>query len=136
MTAATNPRPDVSAPGATVDFPEQEGPAMTTTATSTQPDVPLPAGAVADCESWAFWDNEFRIFHGPDRTVSNAAGKKIAEVRTGGIQRRDGSIDTTECPPSMDVYVLTDDGLTAEQARELAAALLMAAEELDRWAER
>ena len=103
-----------------------------TTATNPR-DVPLPAGAEADDDSWAFWDNEFRIFHGADRIVLGAAGEKISEVRTGGIQLPDGSIDTRECPPSIDVYVLTDDGLTSDQARELAAALLEAAAELDRW---
>jgi hypothetical protein len=84
----------------------------------------LPIGAVAGPESWAFWDNQFRIFHRADRLVSDPAGDKVAEVQTGGIQFSDGSIDTGECPPSVDVYVYRDEGITADQARALATTLL------------
>ncbi|WP_131829121.1 hypothetical protein [Mycobacterium numidiamassiliense] len=104
-----------------------------TTATTQQPDIPLPAGAMADAESWGFWDNQFRIFHGADRVVSDPAGNKVAEVQTGGIQFPDGSIDQIECPPRVDVYVHADDGLTADQARELALLLALTADEVDRW---
>jgi hypothetical protein len=106
------------------------------TTDSSSPDVPLPVGASAVCESWAFWDNQFRIFHGADRVVSDRAGDKVAEVQTGGIQLPDGSIDTSECPPRVDVYLHTDEGLTGNQARELALLLALAADEVDPWAGR
>ncbi|SPM40203.1 Mycobacterium numidiamassiliense ORFan [Mycobacterium numidiamassiliense] len=33
-----------------------------TTTLNPRPDVPLPAGAMADEDAWAFWDNECRLF--------------------------------------------------------------------------
>ncbi|MCV7382194.1 hypothetical protein H7K38_26625 [Mycobacterium alsense] len=45
-------------------------------------------------------------------------------------QNADGSLD------EFGVYVVGDDWLTGDQARELAAALLEAAAELDGWATR
>ena len=52
----------------------------------------------------------------------------------GGLFLLDGSIDARECPPSIDVYVLSDDGIRAGQARALAARLVEAADEIDGWA--
>ncbi|MEM6110695.1 hypothetical protein AAHS21_31435 [Mycobacterium sp. 050272] len=101
-----------------------------------EPNVPLPAGAIAEADSWGFWDNKFRIFHGADRVVFDHAGVKVAEAQTGGIQFPDGSIDTTECPPRVDVYLHAHEGLTAAQARDLAWALALAADEVDRWSAR
>jgi hypothetical protein len=92
----------------------------------------LPAGAAAEPDSWEFWDNEFRIFHGADRVVLDATGKKIAEVRTGGVQLPEGSIDNDD-PPRIDTYIYSDEGITSAQARELTAALLVAAAEIDAW---
>jgi hypothetical protein len=126
----------LSVPGVTVGFPQQEGPAMPTTTTNPHPDVPLPAGAVADPDAWEFWDNEFRIFQAPDGVILDATGRKIGEVRTLGIQFPDGSVDTDENPPSIDVCTYTDAGLTAEQARALAALLVEAADQIDGWAGR
>jgi hypothetical protein len=122
-----------SSPG--VAPPEEIAGMTTTTAPSNQyPDVPLPAGALADCESWAFWDNEFRIFHGADRII-RAEDEIVAKVQTGGVQLPDGSVDLSD-PPRIDLFTFSDDGMTSDQARELAAALLEAAAEIDRWAER
>src|SRR4051794_33643193 len=102
--------------------------------TAVPPNVPLPPGAIADPEGFAFWDNEFRTFHGVEHVVSDAAGRKIAEARTGGRQLPDGSLDT-ECPPCVSVYTWTEEepfGLSSHEARGLAAALIEAADELDR----
>jgi hypothetical protein len=71
--------------------PDRKVPPMPTTTTS-RPDVPLPDGAVADDDAWAFWDNERRIFRGADRVVLNGAAEVIAEVRTCGLQLPDGNV--------------------------------------------
>lgn len=100
-----------------------------------KPDIPLPVGAVADADSWAFWDNEFRTFHGVDRILHNNAGEKIAEVRTSGVQLADGTIDLSS-PPTIDVNLYTDDGLDALKAFALAAHIIAAGLEVDRWVQR
>jgi hypothetical protein len=105
-----------------------------TTTTNPYPDVPLPAGAIADDDAWTLWENEARVFHGPDRVVLNGAAEVIAEVRTTGVQYADGSVDNGEDPPTIDICLNLPGDLTAAEARELAAALLEAAAELDGWA--
>jgi hypothetical protein len=105
-----------------------------TTTTNPHPDVPLPAGAVADGESWDFWDNKFRTFHAPDRFVLDAAGDKVVEICAGGTQLPDGSVDTNTSPPRIDVYICADGGLTADQALALAAQLVEAADLVNQWA--
>jgi hypothetical protein len=61
-------------------------------------------------------------------------GKPIAEVQTSAVQFRDGSINASDDPPQIQVYTYTDNGLGSTQARELAAVLIEAADEVDRWA--
>jgi hypothetical protein len=107
---------------------------MPTTTTNPFPDVPLPAGAVAEPDGWAFWDNECRIFHGVDRVVLNGAAEIIAEVRTTGMQLPDGSVDNEEDAPTIDIYMAIAGDLTSAQVRELAAVLLEAAAEVGGWA--
>lgn len=109
------------------------------TRSTQEPDVQLPPGAIAEVNGWAFWGNQFRIFHGAERIVSDAAGKKVAEVETSGIQLPDGSIDLAPTArPLVSVRLSFDgiDGLTAVQARELAVYLVAAADETDRWSAR
>jgi hypothetical protein len=53
----------------------------------------------------------------------------LTELRA--TQYKDGSVEDVEA-----VVVGTDDGLNSDQARELADALLEAADEVDRWAGR
>jgi len=134
VATAINPQADLSVSGATVGLPRQEGSAMTAT-TDARPDVPLPAGAVADDDAWAFWDNECRFFRGADRVVLNGAAEVIAEVRTSGMQLPDGSIDNGEDEPRIDIHTYIGEGLTSAQSRELASILLEAAAEIDAWAE-
>jgi hypothetical protein len=95
--------------------------------------IPLPAGATPSGDGWAFWDNKFRMFRGAERVVLDDAGEKVAEVETGGTQLPSGCVDTAECPPTIDVYVMSDDGLTAVQALALAAHLVSAAVETNGW---
>jgi hypothetical protein len=103
-----------------------------TTATNPQPNVALPAGAI-DSESWAFWDNDFRTFHGADRFVLNGAGEVIAEVRTSGVQLPNGSVDNVEDAPTIDVCICDASDLSADQAQDVALALLNAAADVRRW---
>jgi hypothetical protein len=106
------------------------------TTTNPRPDVPLPAGAVADDDAWALCDNECRMFRGPDRVVLNGAAEIIAEVRTTGMQLSDGSVDNGEDAPTIHIYVALGGDLSSEQVRKLATTLIEAADEIDRWAAR
>ena len=100
---------------------------MPTTTTTPVPDVPLPAGADDvgdfDCDG-------YRDIYGVDRTVTDHA----ARVYAFGSQAADGRLY------DLAVYIADGDAagpiLNSDQARELAAALLEAANELDGWAAR
>jgi hypothetical protein len=109
---------------------------MTTTTTNPFPDVPLPAGAVVDDDAWALWDNECRMFRGPDRVVLNGAAEIVAEVRTTGMQLPDGSVDNGEDAPTIDIYMSIPGDLGSAEVRKLAAMLLEAADQIDGWVTR
>ena len=86
--------------------------------------VPLPSGA----ESAEHWSEDVegrwtRMLHGPSRAV---AGFDAAVYRT-GLQTRDGAVTW-----SLYVHAEDRDGMTAQQVRQFAAALVEAAGELDR----
>jgi hypothetical protein len=127
----------LSVPGATVDFPERKAPPMPTTTTNPHPDVPLPAGAQPLTGEW--YDDRsqlYRLITGDAREVTDAG----VAVLTDAVQFVDGGVDQGEfsSPPSMIITREdTDTGvrLFSDQARELAAVLLEAAAELDRWAD-
>ncbi|MGD1237506.1 hypothetical protein [Mycobacterium seoulense] len=94
------------------------------------PDVPLPVGA--DPVLWE-WDGDppHRAVFGADRGVTDHR----VRVYTMAIQLADGRIDDGE-PPSVVVcdgqhQAMAD--LNSDQARELAAALLQTAGEIDGW---
>ena len=95
------------------------------TATNPIPDVPLPAGAV-DCRDWE--DTETR----PWRTVAFVSRRVTdhqAHIEMCACQYVDGNLDDFEI-----VIVGADfEKLNSDQAREMAAALLEAAAELDGW---
>ncbi|MDT5057714.1 MAG: hypothetical protein QOF66_6080 [Mycobacterium sp.] len=100
--------------------------------TATAPhDVPIPAGARADD-----WQDDapqpYRILFGELR---NTDGVEYTTVRGTAVQYADGRIDdgSVHEPPS--VY-LGDDALSSSQARELAAALIATADEVDGWVTR
>ena len=106
---------------------------MTTTAPITWPsDVPLPPGA-----QWARLvagdpdPDPYSVVYGAGRDV---AGSKVS-VQAIAVQYPDGSLDSAEDPPQ--VFLAVDSvggaGLVSGEARELAAALLEAADQLDRW---
>lgn len=84
-----------------------------------------PPGGLAFIDVWE-GDEPTRFFLGGDRGISGHP----AVVQTAGIQRADGHVKGTE------ITVVDADqcGMTAEQARQLAAALVEAAAEVDGWA--
>ena len=67
--------------------------------------------------------------------LRNTGGVNFTTVQASAVQFADGSIDDGGVHEPPHVY-LGDDGLTSAQARELAAALLDTADEVDRWAQR
>ena len=71
----------------------------------------------------------------PVGELRNTDSVKHTEVQAAAIQFADGSIDDGSVHEPPHVY-LGDDGLTSVQARELAAALIETADEVDRWAKR
>ena len=85
--------------------------------------VPLPPGA----ESAEHWedgaDGWTRMLHGPSRSVE---GFDAAVYRT-GVQTREGSVTW-----SLYVHVADSDDMAPAQVRQLAAALIEAADELER----
>jgi hypothetical protein len=94
------------------------------------PDVPLPPGAVAIDD----WEGTplGRAIQGINRGVTDSD----AIVWTGACQLADGSVATTPAylAPVINVELAQD--LNSDQARELASALLEAADEVDRWVQR
>jgi hypothetical protein len=74
----------------------------------------------------------YRLLFGELR---NTASVKHTEVQASAIQFADGRIDDGSVHEAPHVY-LGDDALTSTQARELAAALIETADEVDRWAAR
>jgi hypothetical protein len=101
-------------------LPDRKAPL--TIATTTNADVPVPAGAVTTYE----WDDTHtptpsRYWSGTRRRVGRA------EILLDGTQWADGRID--RC---LTVYgVNTDQNMPADTARKIAAALMQAANELD-----
>lgn len=94
-------------------------------------DVAAPAGATA--EEWCDLDypQPYRAVRGDEHRVDN-----VALVYAYGIQYPDGRIDVDDDRPTVRVDVLTDEGLTSDQARQLATAITAAARTIDGWVRR
>jgi hypothetical protein len=91
-------------------------------------EVPPPAGTSAD--AWEDNDPPYRFIRGADRAI---AGTTV-RVLTGAFQFADGSIDVDGQVDVPNVAIDGDvDHLSADQARQLAAAVLAAADEIDKW---
>lgn len=107
---------------------------MTTTETPQAPTVAPPPGTDFAC-AWQQRPVPYRTIFGVDRTVIDSDARVYAVA----IQLADGTLDdgTIEAPG---LYVCDGarDGmhLNSDQARELAAALLQTADEVDGWAGR
>ena len=104
---------------------------------ATEPPLPYGAG----------WDGEwvpdppfqpYRIVHGPKRSIGEAVHHfdgyttGLAEVETSACQNFDGTLASDD-PPQIHVHVYRDSGINPSQAREVAALLLEAADEVDGW---
>jgi hypothetical protein len=98
--------------------------------TTTIPDVPVPPGARPDT-----WQDDspfpYRVLIGECRGIDGVDTDHVS-VQPTGIQFSDGRIDDGSEHEPPHVY-LRDDALTATQARELAATLIEAADEIDGW---
>ena len=102
---------------------------MTINTDTTITDLLIPAG-VARTDEWK--DDTplpYRILFGELR---NTDGVKFTTVQASAVRFADGRIDDGGVHEAPHVY-LGDDGLTGGQARELAAALIETADEVDRW---
>ena len=67
--------------------------------------------------------------------LRNTDGVKFTTVQAAAFQYSDGRIDDGSVHEPPHVY-LGENGLTSTQARELAAALIATADEVDRWSSR
>src|SRR5258707_11144605 len=105
---------------------------MPSTTTNPHPDVPLPTGAVFG-DNWEGEPAE-RVIMGQNRSITDTD----VVIWTSAIQFADGRIQQDEGGASEPPLVHVDGGvdLNSDQARELAAALIEAAAEVDRWAAR
>ncbi|BBZ11590.1 hypothetical protein [Mycobacterium branderi] len=92
--------------------------------------VAAPVGAVV-VEEWgdALTPQAFRLFYGPTHTVELEHGQTV-EVITRGAQSANGGIEES----GILVYGGSDDAMPPDAARKLAAALIAAADEVDRFA--
>ena len=102
------------------------------TTTTTPQDVPIPAGVDGPDD----WQDDapmpYRVLFGELRSIDG--GTNYTTVQATAVQFADGRTDDGSAHEPPHVY-LGDDGLTSTQARELAAALIETADEVDRWAE-
>jgi hypothetical protein len=106
---------------------------MTATPANPLPQVSFPAGAVK-----ADWPdlgspNAFRYFEGSRQVVDrrkDLRGSQDILVYIAGTQELDGTVER-----EIVVHQLhADDPIMPQQARQLASALVAAADEIDRWA--
>jgi hypothetical protein len=99
--------------------------------TTTNPiaNLPIPAGFSAD--DWADIESPhaFRTLWGLQRSIGDGA----AVVRASLMQYPDGTVETDDDEsPCIHIDICRDWGLTREEAREVATAILAVADELDR----
>jgi hypothetical protein len=93
------------------------------TTTTTPQDVPIPGGAI-DVADWYDLDTEpARYFTGMRRVIARDNRDHDTQVLVDGTQWADGRIER--------IISVDDDNLTVGQARQIAAALNEAAEEVD-----
>jgi hypothetical protein len=92
----------------------------------------------SDAKDGDIWEDDtpprlsYRVIYGVPRGVT---GHELA-LQTSAIQYSDGGINTTDDPPQVSIYMHEASALTSDQARELAASLIEAADEVDGWVAR
>ncbi len=101
-------------------------------------DVPLPEGAEFGDDWRPHPKTPYRVISGPHREVAlgNASDAPQAIVCFHAVQFADGTIDVEGRvePPGISVDIEWKNILTSDQARVLAAIVMQAADEIDRWA--
>jgi hypothetical protein len=137
ITATTNADADAAWSGRLVDSATRPccggigaHAAGCTTPDDPRADVAVPAGAV-HADEWEDDDPQpYRIVTGARRGITD----RDLIVWTSALQRQDGSLDVDRDPPTVNLGAVSwERGLTAGQARELAALLVEAADEIDGW---
>lgn len=96
--------------------------------------VPLPLGAVAADDWQDDSPTPYRVLLGELRAIDGLDINRVS-VQATAVQLSDGQVDDGSRYEPPLVY-LGDDGLSTAQARSLAAALLEAAAQTERWAQR
>jgi hypothetical protein len=95
-------------------------------------DIRVPAG-VAHVDAWEPGDHQpYRLIYGATREIADGR----VRVLTAAVQWADGGIDVegrVGVPNVTAVFDSFNDLLNSAQARQLAAALLAAADEIDGW---
>jgi hypothetical protein len=96
--------------------------------TTTTPGLPLPAGSIT---VYHWYDTDTpepgRYFRGGSWVIERDNRDTDMCLQVDGVQRHDGTVER--------LVVLDDDDLTVDQARQLAAALIAACDEVDKMAE-
>jgi hypothetical protein len=93
------------------------------------PDVPVPTGFSADDWADTQTPRPWRTIWGRQHVIDGDA----VEVRLSGMQYADGTIETDDGGgPAIHINVCRDWGISTKDAREVAAAILAAADEADR----
>jgi hypothetical protein len=121
----------------------------TDTTTNPHPDIPLPPGAVFGDVWEGEGDGLHHVIMGRRRGITDTDvvlgdvwegdSPEGVIVWTTAVQFADGTIDTRPLdagrsePPMAHMDAYPEDGLTAAQARELAAVLLEVADKMDGW---
>lgn len=95
-------------------------------------DVPLPAGADYGDEWQVDSSKSYRVVCGRIRPITD----NDTAVWTSAIQFTDGTLDTAGTIEAPSITIDDYRTLNSDQARELAAALLEAAAEVDGWTAR
>lgn len=99
--------------------------------------VPVPDSATTS-DWFDLDDRPWRFIRGKERIVTEGADNQWhsgeVSVQAEGAQYGNGLLDDDDTdPPGVLVHILTDDRLTPDQARRLAAQLVAAADEVDGW---
>jgi hypothetical protein len=106
---------------------------MTTTIAHSA-DVPVPAGVI----KVDVWQDDipqpYRVLIGDLRGIDGLDIDRVS-IQATAVQFSDGRIDDGSVHEAPSVY-LGDDPLSSIQARELAAALIATADEIDGWSQR
>src|SRR5262245_29578328 len=104
------------------------GHTMTTTHPTIHPDIPIPAGAV---HVYGRYDTDTptpaRYFRGSSWLIERDNRATHIRLQVDGTQHQDGTVTRS--------VVLDDDDLTPQQARQLARALIAAADEVEQMSE-